>query len=57
MTVKELKEMLNKCNDCANVFVGCEGYTNTEEGETKIIKNNNGDIVIVDDCYYQGKYI
>lgn len=56
MTVKELKELLNKCDD-ALVFVGCEGYTNLESGETDIMTNERGDILIVDSCYYDGEYV
>lgn len=57
MTVKELKEMLNKCDDNAIVFVGCEGYTNLDNGETDLMKNEKGDIIVADSCYYNGEYV
>lgn len=57
MTVKELMELLAKCDENALVFVGCEGYTNLEDGETDIMTNERGDILIVDSCYYDGEYV
>lgn len=57
MTVKELMELLIKCDENALVFVGCEGYTNLESGETDIMTNERGDVLIVDSCYYDGEYV
>lgn len=37
-----------------NIFVGCEGYTNTNEKETRVFTHNNK-LFIVDNCGYEEK--
>lgn len=54
MLVKELKELLNKCNDESNIFVGCEGYSNymDSESDTNLLIDDLGNYILVDNCYY-----
>ena len=56
MTVKKLKEILNKYNDNAKVYVGCQGYTNfddpIDEYTICIEEDVTHNVFITDGCGY-----
>lgn len=56
MTVKELKEILSKCDDNNIIVVGCQGYTSIFEGVAEEVRvKQNGNIVLIsDNCFVEG---
>jgi len=51
MKVKELIKLLEKQNQEANIYVGCEGYNNVfdDDNPTILCKLNDNNIILCDD--------
>ena len=59
MKVKDLKKSLERFDDDAIIYVGCEGYSNYENPKDeyvinirKIVSESENAILIADSCYY-----
>ena len=53
MTVKELKEILLKCNDDSEIVIGCQGYLTEYNAYDEIrVKENGNAVYITDNCFY-----
>ena len=50
MTVKELKQILEKENENARIYVGCEGYTNYDEYGICVYRMNYNQNILIADC-------
>ena len=57
LTIKELKAVIQDMDDDANIYVGCQGYTNygeCQDNETKAFVHD-GNLFVTDSCKLEGK--